>query len=349
MVSPDKKKKAGVILFFAAFVVIVIIMIVAGYKSKLVYEFPSPQDGVDQLVTLDDKLIAISKSNEIYVWAWGNLPAVDKAGTINAERIAAVEGNHFISADSKKSILVTTTLDDDKHLQKIFLPIGKRCENLKASLNGKHAVFVLVSSRGSDNNFQMAVTDSNLGYLSKVVTKERAGDFVLNDIGISNDGKYIVAAGKNETGWILVADTEKKEVIWEKNLKDSAQLGTVVFSPDSQMIYASISESGVGVFETASGNHIGNFEMDKYKTPPNNPQEISCITVSPDGHLLAVASVPASRIWLCDAKTGERIDTISPSQFTVTALAFSPDLSLLASGDLIGKVQMKVWNISAAK
>jgi len=346
MADRSKKSKSGVFLFFGALVIIFFIMIISDYRSDLMFEFPSPKKGVKQLVTLGNKLIAVSGENEIYVWDWSDLPAIYKTGMIEADKVNAVSGGNFIAVDPRKNLLIVTSLRENKPLKQLLLPLGKRCTKLKVSPNGINTVIALQTSRSSDNDFQIAVTDNSLSTLSEVITKNKEDKLVLNDIAITNDGKYIVATGKSDAGWMLVADAGRKTVVWEKVIPDSAKLDLVTFSPDGQMIYASTSSRNVGIFKTATGELVKKLEIEKYKTPLNNPQTISCINISPDSRLLAVSSVPASKIWLWDAKTGERIAVIGPGQFTVISLAFSPDSSLLASGDLIGKVQIKVWSIS---
>ncbi len=52
-----------------------------------------------------------------------------------------------------------------------------------------------------------------------------------------------------------------------------------------------------------------------------------------------------SWVLLWDTQTGKRLMVIKPGQYTVNGLAFSPDSSLLATGDLIGRVPMKIWRL----
>lgn len=342
MSGSSKKNKSGMLLFLAVFVGIAIIMFVANYKSDVLYELTTPSAGVERLSTYADQLIATSKDGDIYVWDWGKLPKLQLAGAVKSEKMVAMASDRVVWAPSGKSVLMVSNLKGDKQLGRLLLPIGKKCELLRASPNGKYAVAALTT----DMDVEFVVMGPDLTSVSKVITKKTQGQLKVNDVGISNDGKLIVAAGRTSQGWILVADTQSKKILWEEAIAASNELKYVAFSPDGQMVYATISKRYINIFESATGKVIRQLEMDKYNTPSNNPQEISCITVSPDSRLLAVSCVPASKLWLWDAKTGVKIALIQPGQFTVTAVTFSPDSSLLAAGDLIGRNTMKVRRIS---
>lgn len=340
MAKPNKKK-TPLLWLLAAFVVILALVFVNHQRSMCVHEFPSPADGVKNLQTVGNFLVAISPT-QLYAWDWNSLPGwpkVDTTEVILTVALGSEDGVKILAADNH--VLTLHGLKDGKEPKRLYPMMSGSCVDLDASLNGKYAIAAFKESSGA---IELSVVESKGESVSQVIRKTLDNGSLLNDIAVSDDGKLIAAAGRKETGWIFVANVESKKILWEKTVSDSTELDNVTFSPDGKLIYASKSDRYVCIFDVA-GKLVKELEIDKYKTPPNNPQTISCITISPDSKLLAASTVPASRVWIWDAKTGTKLIVVSPGQFTVNGMVFSPDSSLLATGDLIGKNPMKVWKV----
>lgn len=343
----DKKKKKPILLFLFVFVAIVILTFIRNYRSTHVQKIYGPSAGVERLSTCSRQLVAISMDKEVYVWDWDDLSGWPQVGKTKAQKAAAMSSDRLVWVPSTtNNTVVVTNLKGDKELKRLPLPTNRKCRLLKVSPNGQYAVAALEAGGLTDDVVKLVATDSDLTSILQVVTKTIDDGLRLNDIGVSNDGSLIAVVGRKGDGWVLVADVQSRKILWERTLADVSELNNVVFSPDGEIVYVSEPGRFVYAFEVATGKLVKKFEMDKYKTPPNNPQTISCIVVSPDGRLLAVSTVPASRVFLWDAQTGKRLAVIHPGQFTVNGLAFSPDSLLLATGDLIGRVPMKVWRLS---
>ena len=347
MSKQEGKKKNPVILFLLAFVVIAIIMFAVNYPSKLEQELRAPESGVAKLSTVEGRLIAISREDEVYTWEWNDLSGWPEVVSIKSEEAAAASAGHVIWVPSgKRNVLVASDLKGGKELKRVSLGSSGACAALAASQNGRYLVAGLLVGGGIDRRMEFAVIDSGLTSLGRVVKEKVAGELVLNEVAVSDDGAFVAAVGREGVGWILVGSAESGEILWERRIENSTGLDNVIFSPDGEMVFASKSDRYVCVFERATGEIARELVIDKYKTPPNNPQTISCITISPDSRLLVAATVPASQVWIWDAKSGAKLSVIHPGQFTVSGVSFSPDSSLLATSDLLGRHTIKLWMIS---
>jgi len=242
------------------------------------------------------------------------------------------------------NVVVLSNLKGDKELKRLSLPGSRKCNLLEVSPNGKYAVAALEASGYGDRAIRLAVTDCNLTSILQVVTKTVEDGFGLNDIGVSNDGSLIAAVGGKGGGWVLVADVQSRKILWERTIADAREFNNVVFSPDGEIVYASEPGRSVYAFEVATEKLVKKFEMDKYKTPPNNPQTISCIALSADGRLLAAATAPASRVCIWDTKKETKALVINLGQFDTGDISFSPDSSLLATVSLGGS-SIKIWKL----
>ena len=69
--------------------------------------------------------------------------------------------------------------------------------------------------------------------------------------------------------------------------------------------------------------------------------KVHAIAFAPAGKLLAIAGQKAVELW--DSDTGELKRSLSSDGYATVALAFSADGSLLASGDVSGKIQ--IWDV----
>jgi WD40 repeat protein len=340
-----KKKKNPIVLFLLAFVAIVIFMLVSNYRSIHVQKLNGPRAGVERLSTCGAQLVAISKDKEVYAWRWDDLSGWPQVGSVKAQKAVAMSPDRLIWVPSSETnVLVVSNLKGDKELKRLPLPKGKKCNRLGVSPNGKYAVIALDNQAYPEGRVELAVTDSALTSISQVVTKPIEGGLILNNIGISDDGSFVAAVGRKDGGWVLVGDVRSRKVLWEQSFGETSAFNNVVFSPDEKTIYASEPGRFVYAFEVAAQRLVKKFEMDKYKTPPNNPQTISCIALSPDGRLLAAATAPASRVCIWDMKKETKALVINLGQFDTGDISFSPDSSLLATVALGGS-SIKIWRL----
>lgn len=332
----DKKKKKPILLFLFVFVAIVILTFIRNYRSTHVQKIYGPSAGVGRLSTCSRQLVAISRDKEVYVWDWDDLSGWPQVGKTKAQKAAAMSSDRLVWVPSTtNNTVVVTNLKGDKELKRLPLPTNRKCRLLKVSPNGQYAVAALEAGGLTDNVVKLVATDSDLTSILQVVTKTIDDGLRLNDIGVPNDGSLIAVVGRKGDGWVLVADVQSRKILWERTLADVSELNNVVFSPDGEIVYVSEPGRFVYAFEVATGKLVKKFEMDKYKTPPNNPQTISFIVVSGDGHMLAASTEPMSKVWIWDAKTGGKIVVLDNPGGTISGVSFSPDSSLLAIGCLV--------------
>lgn len=344
MTKPEKRKKSPIALFLWAFVVIALIMFIANYRRILKQELQSPRGGVEKLSTYQGQLIAISPNREIYVWDWRDLSARPQVSFINAQKAVAMNSGRLLWVPSgTDKELVISNIEGAKELKRLFLGPDSGCLGLQASSNGRYAVAALMVG-GSAKRIQLDIIDPELGFIRPVETKTLEDGLKLNDIAISNDGSFVAAVGGSNNGWLLVVGGDNKRGQWEHYIADCNELNEVCFSPDGKAIYASESGRRVYIFDVANRGLVKQLQMKRYKTPANYPQSISCIAVSPDGRLLAAASLPKSKLWVWDAESGEKIAAIETGFFSTSSISFSPDSSLLAGADLTDR-PIKVWRI----
>jgi len=335
-------------LFVVVFAAIVVLTIVLHYQSAHVQELNGPRAGVYTLSTRGDRLIAISRDNDIYRWNWKSLTAMPEISRVDGHKVAALASGRIMWVVSgEKDLLLVGESKDEKVEKKLPLDGLKKCRFLQSGGNGKYAALAIESKGSIGETIELAVTDCNLAAIRRAATKILRDKLKVSNVAVSNDGTLAACVGARESGWIMLASASERRILWEQRVEDCNELDKVVFSPNGKLLYASEPGREVYVFDSASGKLLKRMEIGKCDTPPNNPQVISSLALSPDGRFVAAATEPASDVWVWNSRTGAKVTVITGESNTVSGLAFSPDSSLLATGVLASST-INVWKVPQA-
>ncbi|WP_158047650.1 hypothetical protein [Skermanella pratensis] len=151
---------------------------------------------------------------------------------------------------------------------------------------------------------------------------------------LSPDGRH-VAAGSLDSEKVSVWDTASRSLVWEtpRPPEGPFQLHTfpsLAFSPDGSRLATHWSGGKVKVFETATGDPIAEFE--------GHGEDVNAVAMNPAGDRVASAgddrTLRLRRIGAADAEAVLRHNA------RVTAVAWSPDGSRLATGTAYGLVTL---------
>lgn len=171
----------------------------------------------------------------------------------------------------------------------------------------------------------------------------------VHEVSFSPDGSLISSADGDDKVrlWDVATATVLRSI-------DVADLISATFSMDGRTLvvvtarsynYSNDSEYIVKLYDVASGNRLNNFNRD--------PDKGHDTALSPDGRILAVAlgtykcCNPAAdgMIVLFDTATGSEILRLPGGQDLVSAIAFSADGRLLASGGSTDDRTIRIWAI----
>ncbi|HAG83780.1 MAG TPA: NTPase (NACHT family), partial [Cyanobacteria bacterium UBA12227] len=131
------------------------------------------------------------------------------------------------------------------------------------------------------------------------------------------------------------AEANLADSVFTKNIADVL---SVAFSPDSNLLATGGTDGMVRLWEAASGREILSCK--------GHTDWVRSVAFSPDGKTLASGSADQT-IKLWDISTGECLNTFQEHTSRVYSLAFSPDGKTLASGSADQTV--KLWNINTGK
>jgi WD40 repeat protein len=234
------------------------------------------------------------------------------------------------------------------HLQPAAQSANERAKNAAAAaktaseLKPLHSVthdgpVLLVGFANTDNRVVSCSADDTIRFwdmkAGKEIDRQRDANQprpAINCFAISADGKTIAHSGRTQVG----SQVGCREFI--KNLKN-----TYSGYSDGETVFAYTALSADGRYWVAAGKKNGHAEfcdltdykagglgVRAYELPETRPTSFG---VSPDGAVLACGSADKV-LWLLDRATGTQRQRVLGHRDAVTALAFSADSKIVASG-----------------
>ena len=162
---------------------------------------------------------------------------------------------------------------------------------------------------------------------TNIVTFDSGG----NSIAFSPDGNRLVCAS-NYTAVVEVWDIEAGSAV---ELEHTRFPYSESFSPDSRILAAGARNGTIKLWDVETGQNIGNLLGERESW-------VSMVVFSPDGRTIAsrASGERFTRLWDIVTQT----TTAKLEHRSVTALTFSPDGKILASGDSDGII--KLWDVA---
>ena len=188
-------------------------------------------------------------------------------------------------------------------------------------------------------------------YLWDVATGKQVNQLIghksyIGCVAFSPDG-HSLASGSFSSAvilWDVITNTKKHT--FSSKQKDLIQLRSVAFSPDVNILAG-------GSFETVQLWNVVKGELKL--TFQGHTGDVHSVAFSPDGKLLASGcdveyigedhSLGYKGIRLWDAETGEQKQTLKGEMGDIYSVAFSPDGSMLASGEGWADYAIRLWDV----
>ncbi|OGM44087.1 NACHT and WD40 domain protein [Aspergillus bombycis] len=156
-----------------------------------------------------------------------------------------------------------------------------------------------------------------------------------NTLAFSPDSTLVAFRPRSDSAAIQLWSTDTCELY--QTLGDhSSSVDRVIFSPNCQQLVSIDEEWTITLWDIKTGERL--YSMD-------GGRSWVCIAFSPSGTKLASSSGNVLRV--CDATTGTLQRELDGHKSKITAVAFSPDESFIASGSIDAKV--RIWDLATNK
>jgi WD40 repeat protein len=334
MNKPQPKNKSSAVFLVVIFAAVVILMFVARMRGQDVQKISIPlNNGIVSLLTYNNLLAAISNDNKIYVLEWSGLSKKPREGVVESSEAVFVAPDTIVSVKrTNPDCLVVSGFDANSVSQKIPLSLTSNTASLCASQDGNKIILLLERGGGEHLTYELFEVEFNTKQV-RPLTAIPSEQGRVEHFSVSNDGRYVVAAGeKKEHGWMFVADTKEKKIVWQKELPDLKKLYKGVFSNDGEIIYLRGSDSMLTLVKTSSGEIIDRLLPTKENKDTYRAQQTQTVVISNNGGL--VAAVVGGGIFAWDTKTREKYDITGAGHKVMSSIVFSPDAKFIATSDM---------------
>jgi len=344
MSNQKTKKKSGVLFFLLCFLAIVIVMFIANRKTVLVNEIKlSFNNGIINLSTSRNFLVAASLDNKIYVCDWNNLSQEPKVGITKSPQAILLDKDFVVSLQKNPKAVVAISLKESKKLKEISLASDKEPEYLAENLKN-NTVVVLIAETSEQQpivtHYELLSIELETKRVSTIAI-EKLNDGKLQAVAVSNNGDFAAIVGeKNKLGWMALIKLKQKQKLWEKTLPESTPFLSVAFSPENEFIYAGDSSSTLYKLDY-SGKVINRLRPPTAKKQSNAP--VQNIAISSDGRFVAANFADNVNVW--ERESGKNIFSRHPGHKITSGVAFSPDGQLLATSDMRQGGTIRIWRI----
>ncbi len=344
MTDSNKKKKSGALFFFLCFLVIVIVMFIANKKTALVKEIELPfNNGIINLSTCRNFLVASGLDNKIYICDWNNLSGEPKVAVTKSPQVTLLDNDSVIYLQKNPKAVVTVSLKESKKLNEISLASDKTPRYLAANPKNNTVVVLLTETYEQQpvvTHYELLSVEPETKRVS-IISIEKLNDGKLQAMAVSNNGVFAAIVGeKNNLGWIALIELKQKQKLWEKTLPESTPLLSVAFSAGNESIYAGDSSSNLYELDY-SGKVINRLRPPTAKKQSTAP--VQNIAISPDGKLIAANFADNVNIW--ERESSKNIFSRHPGHKITSGVAISPDGQFLATSDVRQGGTIKIWRI----
>jgi len=345
MSESKNKKISPVLLFGVGFILIFIMMFIANFRKSQGIELPSPPGGIEDVYTLDNHLVVISSSNEIYLWDWDKLDVGPEIKTVNSEKLLLSHSDNLvmIPLKDKSSVMIKDFRTGNKKRGFNFSG-GWKYLQMAQSRNGEHVTIVQSQSSAEGGRFRFDRLSEEFDNLEHIITIEEER-FSVFAIAVSDDGGLIAAIGeKDKEGWIVVIDVNKTERLWSKKFIDSSYLTEAVFDMDGKSIFVGGEGKYLFLIEAATGVITRQFKIESKVNQSFNEPRITAVKISLDGSTVAACINPDNKIQFWNILSGKQLG-IKWGTRGLNNLSFSPDSTMYLTAGRVHGGNFKVRKV----
>jgi WD40 repeat protein len=332
--KPQPKNKSSAVFIIGVFAAVAIIMFIARMRGGNIQTITLPlNNGIVGLLTYNNLLGAVSNDNKMYVFEWSNMSKKPREIAVESGEAVFAAPDFILSVKrTNADYLAVTGLDANSENKKLLLSLTSNAASLCANQDGSKVILLLERGSGERLMYELFELELNAKQVRPIAVIP-AEQGRVEHFTVSNDGRYVVAAGeKKEHGWLFVVDTKDKKIVWQKELPDLKKLHKGVFSKDGEIIYLRGSDSMLMLVKTSSGEIIGRLLPTEENKDTYKAQQTQTVVISNDGGLVAASVFGGVYVW--DTKTHKKYDITDAGHKVFSSMVFSPDGKFIATSDM---------------
>ena len=205
MSNPENKKTSPALLFGAGFILVFIIMFIVNLSNTTISELPSPPGGIENLYTINNQLVCISDTSEIYLWNWDRLDEKPVVKTFNSQKLLLSSSDDLVMIPLKnKSSVTIRNFRTGAKKSEFKFGDGWQYLQLAQAHSGRHVTIAQSQGSTEDGRFRFERLSEQFDSLEHIVTIVEK-NFSIFEIAVSDDGSLIAVAGrKDKVGGVAI-------------------------------------------------------------------------------------------------------------------------------------------------
>ncbi|MEJ5259733.1 MAG: WD40 repeat domain-containing protein [Anaerohalosphaeraceae bacterium] len=335
--------KNKILHVLAVIVLVQVLVLVLNYRrqEQIILKIPDNQ-GIEELWTRDNHLIASEMGRGFHLFDWSNLQAARRDLPAAFYPSLLLPDERILSVKEKRGLVL-----ENSPGRSLWIPLsGQPAEVLLVSDAACSTIILAcqyLSDQRSEYRFQRV--DLQQEILLNLAELQGGRDFLIRRLCVSDtQDKLILAGTKDKKAYLALIEIPGGRVVWEKIYPEEMEFYSVCFLDNPPLIFAGSRDGAVSRIDAADGRLLETLPLVPLQAGQTKLRTIQRVVLSPDRKTLAASCDPS--FYLIDVQTWQLRRKTGVSHKIISGMAFSPDGRYLATSDIRGSGIIEIFDLS---
>lgn len=222
-------------------------------------------------------------------------------------------------------------------------PIGHACETYSVDFSPDGEI---LASGGQDGDVILWKLEDGRR-LSRLYTFSQDERNMVRSVKFSPNGDFLASAILFEPAQLWRVQSKEGWSLMSEEYDGEMEVVVITFSPSGGFLALGMDDGKINLLRVIEGEGNGEISEELTGTFKGHNKQISSVSFSPDGQLLASGSYDNTmRLW--KVENGKLWSTFRDHSYPVSSVSFSPDGKILASGSYNSEM-VRLWKVDDLK
>lgn len=310
-------------------------------EGRIVLRLPNNQ-GIEELWTRGEHLIASEMGRGYHIFEWGNLRAAGRTLPTLYSPSLLLPDERIVSVKEKRGLVL-----ENSPGRTLWIPMDERADEVLLEADTSCGLIVAVCRFDKDAavEYRFSRVDLEQELLLEVCTLRGERDFLLRKV-LAADGQALIflAGTKGGRAYLGAIDLSEKALRWEKVYPEETEFYTICFLADRGLLFAGSRDGTVSQIDAADGQMLKTIPLVPPRLEKTKLRTIQRVVLSPDRKVLAASCDPS--FYLVDIDLRQLVRKQQVSHKIISGVAFSPDGRYLATSDIRASGVIEIFDLT---